>query len=176
MSSAACALSAPAWGAPSDSILRCFAERVQPQGFGVGVDFGLGFAFAFGFGVGVGVGFGDGSGFSVGVGVGAGVGAAVTTGVGVGPAGGLGETGAAGTRVDPGGRGAASVAAAGNGDFGAQRQLAINPASAEIGLRRDKTSAAKPANCGPLQVSGKSRGSKECVVGPGGLEPPTRPL
>ena len=119
MSSAACALSAPAWGAPSDSILRCFQETVQPHGFGVGVGVGLGFAFAFafafGFGVGVGVGFGDGSGFSVGVGVGAGVGAAVTAGVGVGPAGGLGETGAVGTSVDPGGRGDASVAASGNG-------------------------------------------------------------
>jgi hypothetical protein len=58
----------------------------------------------------------------------------------------------------------------------ARRQIAGNRPSGERGLRRDIPPAADPANCGPFTGIRESSGSNECVVGPGGLEPPTRPL
>ena len=120
MSGTACALSAPARGAPSDSILRRFAGPVQPQVFFFRVVFRF---------VAAGLGDGDGEGDDArttgeGEAPGArvddaapaapGGGMAAGAGVGVGPAGGLGETGAVGTSVDPGGSGDASFAASGN--------------------------------------------------------------
>ena len=43
-----------------------------------------------------------------------------------------------------------SDAAAGNGEFEVQRQLARKPALGGSGLRRDKRTAAEPANCAPF--------------------------
>jgi len=115
VSGTACTLSAPAWGAPSDSILRRFAGPVQLQVF---FFFRVVFRFA---AAGLGDGEGDAA-LTTGEAVTAdeadaspGGGVGLPAGVGVGPAGGLGDTGAVGTSVDPGASGDASFAASGNG-------------------------------------------------------------
>ena len=65
----------------------------------------------------------------------------------------------------------------GKRDFSAQRQTAQNRIQVRNGLRGDrKRSRKSPPTAGSLAVSGKSASSEDCVVGLGGLEPPTRLL